>query len=682
LIVISYAFCALTFLLLAGYLLIRGKHPVKRVIGIAALVTSGWAAVSSVDLLIIMPTVAHYFELMRNIAWLFALLYLLKPKQEGAWLTGPLRQVVWIVLGLFGLLLAGDVVLQMGGDFFRGGAQYHIWYYQYLLLSISGMLLLEQLLRNADRDQLWAVKFFGVALGCQFAYDLFLYSEATLYGGINPLFWEARGVFFGLLAPFIGLAANRLANYTSRFLISPTLAFHSASLIGAGLYMVVMAGLAYAISIYGGKWGGILQVGFLGLAMVLLLAMVFSGQVRASLKVHLAKHFYRYKYDYRDEWLRFMGFFSGNMPQENLAESAIVAIASIVDSPAGLIWLKQQDGGYRLEAAWNYPETVESFAADAPLVRFLADKHWVVDVREYRGHPDMYDNLELPPQLSFVGDIRLVLPLLHQDELFGFLALAQPSADRDINWEDRDLLKTVGRQAAGYLALRKMSQELYDARQFEAFNRLSAYVVHDLKNVVAQLSLVGENAVRHRNNPAFVDDAFMTVEHAVRRMSKMLDQLRKNRMDAMEGTTEKVSLRETLQMVCQARQVSHPHPQLKIGYDQVAHVTCDGDRLAAIIEHIIQNAQDATADDGVIAVALERVDSMAVVDVQDNGSGMDQKFIKERLFKPFDTTKGNAGMGIGAYEVREFVQSLGGKVAVDSEPGMGTSFKIYLPIAL
>ena len=119
----------------------------------------------------------------------------------------------------------------------------------------------------------------------------------------------------------------------------------------------------------------------------------------------------------------------------------------------------------------------------------------------------------------------LIVPLVHHERLFGIMMLGRSRSAREVNWEDYDILKTVGRQAASYLAQEETSKALAEARQFEAFNKRFAFVVHDIKNLVSQLSLILSNAARHRANKAFQDDMIETVRQSVEKMNRMLKQL-------------------------------------------------------------------------------------------------------------------------------------------------------------
>lgn len=280
-----------------------------------------------------------------------------------------------------------------------------------------------------------------------------------------------------------------------------------------------------------------------------------------------------------------------------------------------------------------------------------------------------------------MGDLRhfsLVVPILHDHRILSFVVLVKPRVPDPLNWETIDLLKTTALQAASYLALEETAYALAEARQFEGFNRVSAFVVHDLKNLVAQLNLVVRNAERHKGNPAFIDDAFETVGSAVTKMNRLLLQLR--------GITptekaEQVDLRPLLKDLVVESARRAPVPVLEVGEDVTGLVNADAHRLAAVIDNVIRNAQEATDRSGRVQVRLAERNREAVVEIEDTGIGMDEDFVRNRLFRPFDSTKGLAGMGIGAYDCREYVQGLGGRVEVTSRPGEGTCFRIRIPLA-
>ncbi|MEA2078267.1 MAG: XrtA/PEP-CTERM system histidine kinase PrsK, partial [Pseudomonadota bacterium] len=289
-----------------------------------------------------------------------------------------------------------------------------------------------------------------------------------------------------------------------------------------------------------------------------------------------------------------------------------------------------------------------------------------------------YKDLEFPDWLKRIESAWLITPLVFHDRLLGMVVLAQPPVMHTMNWEDYDLLRIVGRQSAAHLAQLDAAQALSQAKQFEACNRLSAYVMHDLKNLIAQLSLVVSNAARHKNNPQFMEDAIQTVENSVNKMNRLLAHLRSGPDAGQQGVP--VDVCEVLEDVAMTMSAGSPEPRIDCQVTGL-HVQADRDRLAAVIGHVVRNAQDATSDNGMVIVRLFKQNDQAVVEVQDNGEGMDEAFIRDGLFKPFASTKGKSGMGIGAYETREFIRSLRGEVEVISRLSEGTTLRLRIPIS-
>jgi len=268
----------------------------------------------------------------------------------------------------------------------------------------------------------------------------------------------------------------------------------------------------------------------------------------------------------------------------------------------------------------------------------------------------------------------LIIPLMSGEGLVAFVVLSQSRTAVEMNWEVLDLLKTAARQAASFLGHIQANEALLEARKFDAFNRMSAFVVHDLKNVVAQLSLMLKNAHRHRHNVEFQRDMLTTVEHAVSRMNGLLLQLR-------SGTTPLanpglVDLSSVARRIKEAKSAQGRLITLDVAQDvrAIGHE----DRLERVIGHLVQNALDATESNGVVGLRVYGEGEFSVAEVWDNGSGMSAEFVSNQLFKPFRTTKPE-GMGIGMYESSQYVAELGGRLSVESAPGAGTRVKVLLP---
>lgn len=318
-------------------------------------------------------------------------------------------------------------------------------------------------------------------------------------------------------------------------------------------------------------------------------------------------------------------------------------------------------------------------AATEPLIGFLAEREWVIDLTEWSRQPERYDGLPLPAALRAQGDAWLIVPLMLGNDLLGFVALVRPLASLPLDWEVRDLLKTAARQAASHLGVQRAVEELVQARQFESFNRMSAFVVHDLKNLVAQLGLMTKNAQRHRDNPEFQADMLATVENVMERMQGLLRQLRAGARPVEPRAP--VALAAALSGALAARRGLHPEPRLAIDAELArASVLAHRDRLERVIGHLVQNAAEATGPSGMIRLAARREGDQALIEIEDDGKGMTEEFMSSRLFRPFVSTKAH-GMGIGTFESREYLRELGGSLEVRSREGVGTVFTIRLPLA-
>jgi putative PEP-CTERM system histidine kinase len=221
----------------------------------------------------------------------------------------------------------------------------------------------------------------------------------------------------------------------------------------------------------------------------------------------------------------------------------------------------------------------------------------------------------------------------------------------------------------------RASNQLIVARQFESFNRTTTFVIHDLKNLIAQLSLLLANAEKHKHNPEFQADMLETVENAVARMNKVLAQLRRSND---ETRTQSMALSDILNDVVASKQAFKLRPTLELPPPNL-RIRAERERLTRAIGHLLQNALEATPPTGKVTLSAHEESGQAIVDIIDTGMGMEDEFIRTRLFQPFDSTKG-AGMGIGAYECRETIRALGGTIEVNSKVGGGTHFRLSLPL--
>jgi putative PEP-CTERM system histidine kinase len=610
-------------------------------------------------------------DLARYAAWFVFLVQLLPREANGqeAGTTRLVARVAMVVWPVAALLMFALAVGALPGDLSRlaiAGA---------LALPLVGLLMVEQLFRNLREEQRWNAKPVCLGLACVFVFDVYLFSEGLLFGQFDRDALAVRGAVHALAVPFLWLAARRSTNWIGKLQVSRTAAFYSATLLLAGAYLLFMAAVGYYVRFFGGEWGRALQLGLAVAGLALLGLLVLSGAFRSWVRVFLGKHFYSYRYDYREEWLRFTAMLSARLSPAEMGEAIVRGLAKMVESPGGSLWTRQGTGQpYAQTAAWNAPRLADTEAADSALASFLRGQGWVIDLDEYRSSPRRYGELALPNWLLAAKNGWLVVPLLAGDELQGFVVLARPLAPLTLNWEVLDLLKTAGRQAAGYLAQLEATEALLDARKFEAFNKMSAFVVHDLKNIVAQLSLMLKNAERLHDNREFQQDMLLTVESSLEKMKRLMLQLREGAKPP--GGSRGVELSPIVK-----RLVSMARAQGRtLHTDEGPNLYTRGhdDRLERVLGHLVQNALDATPAAGRVWLRTERDRGSVCVEVGDTGAGMSDEFIRTRLFRPFSSTKAS-GMGIGSFESAQYIRELGGSIDVASKPGEGTVFSVRLP---
>lgn len=678
---VGYTLAALSYGGFAVYLLLSKRlqraDPASARAFIAALAaTTLWAALAVVAdnwPVHTVPSFAALFDLLRYGAW-FAFLLTFLRQNPGSQLAATGQVLRWGAGAgvLAGGLLLGLRVWQGLGDAEPSRAQLALA----LALPVFGLLMVEQLFRNLGEDTRWNAKPVCLGLCCVFAFDIYLYAEALLFGHFDADAFSVRGAAHAMAIPFLFVAARRSTNWMVKLQVSRTAAFYSATLILAGAYLLFMAAIGYYVRYFGGNWGRALQLGMLVAGLSFLGMLVFSGAMRSWLRVFVGKHFFSYRYDYREEWLRFTAMLSSKRSPQEMGEQIVRGLAKMVESPAGSLWTHNgADGEFSQSAAWNSPRSTEAEAADSSLCAFLQVQGWVIDLDEFRASPKRYGTLALPTWLLGTPNGWLVVPLLAGDELQGFVVLARPLTPISINWEVLDLIKTAGRQAAGYLAQMQATEALLEARKFEAFNRMSAFVVHDLKNIVAQLSLMLKNAERLHDNREFQQDMLLTVESSLEKMRRLMLQLREGATPP--GGSRGVELAPIVRRLVAT--VTAQGRTLEVTeLDRLATRGHD-DRLERVVGHLVQNALDATLADGRVWIAVTRYSGQVQLQVGDTGVGMSEEFVRNKLFRPFNTTK-HSGMGIGTYESFQYIRELGGTIAVDSAVGRGTVVTVLLPL--
>lgn len=682
---LSLVACTLLYGLLAARLLATGylsrsSGAAQRWFLLATCASTLWSAAGAVEVWsgqALAASAAMAFDLLRYSAWCAFVLALLAPGLQGAGGTEIrlLRPVTAVGLGAAVLALAlswSDSVDTNVGE--------RLLLLSSVALPVLGLVLTEQLFRNIPEDSRWSAKPLCLGLVCLFAFDLYIYSQAALFGTFDQDAFSVRGAVHALAVPPLLVASLRQSDWRTQLQVSHRAGFFSAALLLAGAYLVFVSAIGYYVRYFGGTWGRALQLALIAAAVALLAALLLSGSVRARLRVFIGKNFFAYRYDYREQWLRFTAALStDDSPREvgpQVGQLVIRALADLVDGQGGVLWLRTgEDGDYEEVAQLNLGPGRGRESNNSPLAELLRRKEWIVDVAEARLHPHRYENIELPDWASDTTRAWAVVPLLVGETLTGFVVLAPPRAAMTLDWEVRDLLKTASRQAAVFLAQIQATEALLEARKFDAFNRMSAFVVHDLKNIVAQLSLMMKNARRLHDNPEFQQDMLLTVESSLEKMRQLMLQLREG--ERPTGATAGVPLLPIARRL--AEQALQRGRQLDLEAGDDVSTRGHDERIERVLGHMVQNAFDATPTGGRVWLRLQRDSGSARIDVGDTGEGMTREFVETRLFRPFSSTK-SGGMGIGSYESYQYIRELGGRIDVDSEPGRGTVITVRLPL--
>ncbi|MEM8547226.1 MAG: XrtA/PEP-CTERM system histidine kinase PrsK [Pseudomonadota bacterium] len=666
----GYTAAAAGYLALVVALLVWRDRLAAGWLALALLSTLGWLATIVVTPVAVAtaPEVRFFLEIARNFSWLAYLLAIYASLHAPDERIRAARAAL-VVLLAFAWLCCDALWPSVQGMTLR------FWYVPYGIgASIAGLVLAEQILRNAPPTSRWAVKYLCFAMFLTFGFDLFLYARALLDGAVDQDLDTARGFVLALMVFPLALALRRNPSWRLDGVVSHNVVFYTATLTAVGVYLIMIGIAGTYIRSFGGTWGGVAQAVFFAAAAVGLCAVAFSSTVRARINVYVRKNFFRFKYDYRSEWLRFSKTLADPV-LPTLQARAIKAIGQVVDSPGGTLWVRSEVQPVFLpEAAWQCAlDANQRVRVAEPLIELMTERRWIVNFSEYRDRPELYAGQPLPAIFA-AGEDWLLVPLLAGETLLGFVSLARPEVVPALNFEDHDLLRTMGEHVATHLRQLLAEQRVTEGRQFDTFSRLSAFMMHDISNILAQLSMVVKNAEVHKTNPDFVDDMIETVTASTARMERLLGQLRGGEPDIVQEWP----LAELVQEAAERCQLREP-PAVLGSIDPEPQVAVDRGRFVRILEHLLRNAQDATAASGTVEISCDLLSGFAVIRIADTGSGMSPAFINEVLFTPFQSTKGSQGMGIGAYQALEYVRQLGGDIEVDSEEGRGTTFSLLLP---
>lgn len=596
----------------------------------------------------------------RDLAWLGFMLVLVRRARANGWaLTAVYAAVAGVVVIGAALALAAAAA-----DAERVQDQLGVGGLLFGIMGAAGALVLaQQLYRAAEGAARAGVRLIAMALGALWSADLVIGTAQYLFAAPPLTLIAARGLSLTGVALLLAAAAQRRDSWS--LALSRPAAMRALGAVALVLYGGGVTGLVQMVAMWAGAHARPLQAAIVIGAAAALLALLSTSWWGAWAKVKLAKHLFRHRYDYRTEWQRFTDTLGDGGPLE---ERVIRAVAQLLDAPAGLLLTPE---GAR--AAWRWEAAAAPLAP--PLTRHLARSRRIVELDAIRVDPGAEDG-HVPAWMTAREDAWALVPLMHGDALAGAVLLARPPVARVLDWEDFDLLRVAGRQAASHLAEDRAGRALAEARRFDEFHRRFAFILHDIKNLVSQQQLVARNAERHADNPAFRADMVATLKDSAERMTGLLARLSQAEPAAAEPLRP-IDCAALLRRAADARRAQHP---VEVRADGSCWATGHALRLEQVVNHLLQNAVEASGADRPVTLSAACADGRAVIDIADAGAGMSAAFVRDELFRPFASTK-PGGFGIGAYEARQLVAAMGGELRVESREGRGTRFRVILPAA-
>ena len=554
----------------------------------------------------------------------------------------------------------------------------------FLLISFVTILMnMEQTFRSAVGTMQWRIKFVVLAVGVIFGARLYVRVQAILFQGSEVVLWnvESGALLIGCAFLIVAYLRTRLAESD----VYPSVAVLRSSLtiLIVGAYLFVVGVLAQVAQRFGGseifEWQAIVVIlGMAGLALLLL-----SDRARQRIHVFVVRHFSKAKHDSARIWTMCSEQFSRVKDQPGVCEAAARLISETFDVLSVTVWLLDEDQQrliVRASTARQSPASGGNGALDtasrgvvdglqmmsAPFDLETASGGWAEELRQ----------LNLATFTK--GGHRLCVPLRSGERILGVLVLADRINAAVYTAEELELLKCVGDQMTSVLMNHRLAAEVAQARELEAFRTMSLFFVHDLKNAATSLNLMLRNLPVHFNDPAFREDALRGIGKTARRIEDMIARLSALR-DRPTLSPAKADLNEVVSDALD-RVSTIPNVQLTRAFQPVPGILVDREQIQNVVTNLVLNAHDALKEHGRIEVRTEHRDGRVVLSVSDNGCGMEEAFVKNSLFRPFQSTK-KKGLGIGLFQSRAIVQAHGGAINVQTEVGKGTTFLISLPVA-
>ncbi|MCR4286644.1 MAG: PEP-CTERM system histidine kinase PrsK [Deltaproteobacteria bacterium] len=559
---------------------------------------------------------------------------------------------------------------------FTVGALGRFFYIYFIIGAVLALIQLENTLRASTAEKRWRIKYVIFGVGAVLAFFIYSASQSLLFSTIKaevlPLASAVILISSSIMAFFI--VRHRLLDvdiFISRYVV-----YNSFTVLIVGVYLLAVGLIAQGLKYFNIPLHYFVTTLFIFVAILALVISLFTASIRRKFKLLINRHFYKHKYEFRDKWMESIEKIGSKRTVDGVASTLIEMLAVEMCSNRVSLYLYESKAQGYLAASQGKEPALNAIAVSHPFIAELKAR------QEPFALSDLYgEGKAIEPDVDrLFRDTGAVFsaPLTADNELIGFVLLGPDISGEPYIRDDSELLNALAAQSAIQIRNIRLAEELVTSREVEAFSRMSAFVMHDLKNLTNSLSLLSQNARHNMENPEFREDIVKTVDSTVSRMKRLIERLSAMPRE-MELKREPVEINSLIDRALKRL----PRPpgkavDISSGTGALPLIFVDPEAIEMVIINLVSNAFDAIKDSGAVNIKVSSDGQSVHVVISDNGSGMSGEYIRTALFQPFKTTKKN-GLGIGLYQCKAVIAAHGGDISVESEAGKGTSFTLRFP---
>lgn len=552
----------------------------------------------------------------------------------------------------------------------------------FLVAIVIILTNLERTFRSAVGTMRWQIKFLVIGLWIIFGVRFYTRSQVLIFSsydlGLANI--EIAALLIGcflMAAAYIRSGFSEIDVYPSRVVLQT-----SVTVVLAGSYLFVVGVLARVLAHFGQAANLPTQAFLVLLALAALAVLLLSERFRHNVRLFVSRHFRRPQHDFRQIWTRFTQSLSAVLDETNLCLASAQLVSEIFSALSVSVWLLDERGqrldciasttgsgnespeSSSVEMSIEELRSLPVFNDTKPVDLERVEKRWRKEIQE------------IGAGRFRVGQRRIGIPLRAADQPLGVLIVADRVNGVPYSAEEMDLLRCIGESVAGGLLNLRLTRETLERKELEAFQTMSTFFIHDLKNAASTLGLTLQNLPEHFDDPAFREDALRGITVAAERINHIISRLSAFRHE-LRPRPVKIDLNALVSEVLKTLNGSSS-AKIVTKLDPLPPIMADREQMGSIIMNLVINARDAVGSNGCITIETKPNGEWVTLSVSDNGCGMTPDFVKNSLFRPFHTTK-KQGLGVGMFQTKMMIEANSGSIQVTSKTGSGTTFRITLP---